>query len=204
MGTSQPETPENVVALFAGSRGLEARPDDELMLLARGGRRDAFDVLVRRHQLAALKLASKYLGEVAAARDACQNAFLELYRGLPRYRAQGRFDFFLRRVVLNQCRMLGRGARIGERALSSAPLLTTGDGTPAPDDALLAAERRRDVDRALGQLSDKLREVVVLRYTGGHSLEEIAAILELPLGTVKSRLFAAMEKLKGHLEGGAP
>jgi RNA polymerase sigma-70 factor (ECF subfamily) len=201
MGSPLPEsTPlADVVPLFPVSAPLESRADDELMLLARGGHRQAYDVLVRRHQLASLRLASRYLGDVNAARDACQNAFLEVYRGLPRYQPKSRFVFFLRRVVLNQCRMLGRGARLRERELTSIPPPGLAS---SPDDALLAAERRRDVDCALGQLSDKLREVVVLRYTSGHSLEEVATILDLPLGTVKSRLFAAMDKLKDHLAGG--
>ncbi len=174
------------------------RTDDELMMLARSGTRSAFDELVRRHQLSSLKLASRYLNDTSAARDACQAAFLELYRGLPRYQPRGVFVHFLRQVVLNQCRMHRRKTRGTERALTLGLHLTV-VALPCPHEDLLASERRREVDRAVSLLSDKLKEVVVLRYTCDHSLEEVASILEVPLGTVKSRLFAAMDKLKHHL-----
>lgn len=198
--------PDNVVPLRANDdSALEARSDDELMLLARGGQRRAFDVLVRRHQAASLKLAARGLCDTAAARDACQAAFLELYRGLDRYEPRGRFVFYLRVLVLNHCRMHGRRSRLDERARteSAAIDLRVLDPRPAPDEALLAAERRREIDRAMSGLSEKLREVVALRYAAGHSLEEVAQLLELPVGTVKSRLFAAMRQLKDRLSGEA-
>jgi RNA polymerase sigma-70 factor (ECF subfamily) len=182
------------VAQIVPLHPLDARGDDELMLLARAGRREAFDVLVLRHQQAALAVAAKYLGDWSAAKDACQNGFVEIYRGLDRYQPQGRFVFFLRKVVLNQCRMSARRLRIVERS-PAEPEAAQGQ----PDEALLSNERRKMVEQSLGGLSDKLREVVALRYAGGHSLEEVAQILELPVGTVKSRLFAAMAQLKDAL-----
>jgi RNA polymerase sigma-70 factor (ECF subfamily) len=188
-----------VVPLFEGATALSARSDDELMLLARGGRREAFDQLVRRHQRGALQLAARYLGNASFAREAAQNAFVELHRGLDRYRPRERFAFYLKRVVLNQCRMLGRSMRIRERALENAASEPARASAPLPDEALLAREHRLDVDRALQTLSPKLREVVALRYAGEHSLEEVGEILGLPLGTVKSRLFSALEKLRDAL-----
>lgn len=193
----EPSLKAVVVPLFGGA--LEARSDDELMVLARGGRPAAFDVLVRRHQASALKVAARYLGSPADARDACQNAFLEVYRSLTRYQPQGSFVFYLRRVLLNQCRMLGRSAatRIRIAGVSSVDVPVA---ARLPDEALLAKERARALTSAVCELSDKLREVVALKYAGEHSLEETAAILELPVGTVKSRLFSAMDKLKGNVE----
>ncbi len=180
-----------VVELFA----LERREDDALMALARGGRRDAFDALVVRHQQAVLRIAAKYLGDVAAARDACQTAFLEIYRDRERYRPEGRFGHYLRRVVLNQCHLAARRSRVVRRAPVEVPVSST-----QPDEQILAEERRRLVEQQLSSLSDKLRAVVVLRYAGEHSLDEVAEILSLPLGTVKSRLFAAMQVLAAGLK----
>ncbi len=186
---SAPANP--VVELFA----LERREDDALMALARSGRRDAFEVLVARHQSAVLRIAGKYLGDVASARDACQTAFLEIYRDRERYRPEGRFGHYLRRVVLNQCHLAARRLRVAKHVPTEVPL------SPAlPDERLLAEERRRLVELQLGSLSEKLRAVVVLRYAGEHSLEEVAQILDLPLGTVKSRLFAAMSALEAGLK----
>lgn len=180
-----------VVPLFA----LERREDDALMALARVGQREAFDVLVARHQRAVLRIAAKYLGDVAAARDACQSAFLEVYRDRARYRPGGRFPHYLRRVVLNQCHMQARRVRLAGRPSGEVPV-----DPVRPDELILAEERRRVVEAEVQRLSDKLRAVVVLRYAGEHSLEEVAEILELPLGTVKSRLFAALQALGKTLE----
>src|SRR4051812_39717166 len=89
---------------------LDKRTDDELARLAKGGQREAFDQLVRRHQGMALQLAWKFLGDVAQAKDACQAAFLELYRALPNYEPRERFVFWLRRIVINQAKMAARAA----------------------------------------------------------------------------------------------
>ncbi|MFT3707001.1 MAG: sigma-70 family RNA polymerase sigma factor [Archangium sp.] len=189
---SKPSAEANVVPLFA----LERREDDALMALARGGNREAFEALVVRHQRAVLRIAAKYLGEVSAAKDACQLAFLEIFRDLNQYRPQGRFPHYLRRVVLNQCHQAARRGRMIERAPVEPPAISP----LQPDEAILAEERRRLVDAQIAKLSDKLRDVVVLRYAGEHPLEEIATILELPLGTVKSRLFSAMNELSAALK----
>lgn len=177
----------------------EARSDDELMLLARGGQRDAFDTLVRRHQARALNVASKLLGSPSLARDAAQAAFVELFRAVPGYRPRGSFSAYLSRVVLNQCRMAAR-QRGTERRHLEALAVEPRAAVVAPDEQLLARERQRDVQRALSGLSERLRTVVVLRFAGELSLAEVAEVLELPVGTVKSRLFAGLSKLRESLE----
>ena len=173
----------------------EARTDDELMLLARGGLDEAFDVLVRRHQARALRMAGRLLGRSALAPDVAQNAFLEIYRGLSRYQAQGKFSAYLCRVLLNQCRMAARSAKRAGVVddVPAAPGDRTGESL------ILAREREREVEAALQRLSEKLRTVVVLRHSAGLSYDEIAETLDLPLGTVKRRLFDAMEKLRSML-----
>ena len=95
---------------------LSERDNDSLMLLARGGLDGAFDALVRRHQTRTLRIAAKYLGQSAVAKDVAQNTFLEIHRALPRYKARGRFESYLYRVLLNQCRMASRAARNAARA----------------------------------------------------------------------------------------
>lgn len=184
----------------AGEVPLSERDDDALMLLARGGAEGAFEALVRRHQRKVLRIAAKYMGSTAAATDIAQNTFLEMYRALPRYRARGKFSSYLYRLVLNQCRMAHRAsarraARMRELALV-APEQVQGQSA----DSILARERRREVESALGVLSDRLREVIVLRFASELSLQEISDVLDIPVGTVKSRLFTGLEKLRQHLE----
>jgi RNA polymerase sigma-70 factor (ECF subfamily) len=184
----------------AGSTPLVELDDDALVLLGRAGRREAFDTLVRRHQERVLRLAHKYLADKGAAHDAAQATFVELFRSLPRYQPRGLFLVFLQRIALNQCRMYGRSRT--SRARASDELAWQPEAPPpqAPDALLLAREQRREVEQALTGLSTKLREVLVLRYANDCSLEEVAQILELPVGTVKSRLFAGLAKLRQKLE----
>jgi RNA polymerase sigma-70 factor, ECF subfamily len=198
----RPSTPlANVVPLRPAAPGLSGRSDDELILLARAGRREAFDNLVTRHQQAALMLARRYLGDAARARDAAQNAFIELFRSLHVYRPRGRFPFFLSCLVLTQCRHFERAGRAWAKAqkrLETQPPVARPD---VPDEVLLAREREWELQLALQHLSRRLREVVLLRYAGGHSLEEVSDILRIPVGTVKSRLFAAFRKLRASMRG---
>jgi RNA polymerase sigma-70 factor (ECF subfamily) len=106
--------------------------------------------------------------------------------------------FWLRTVVLNQARMLGRSTRIRERLTGSFSNEHHVE-VDGPEEWVATRQRRAALDAGLARLSDKLREVVVLRYVTGHSLDEIAEVLDVPVGTVKSRLFAGMAALKEHL-----
>lgn len=174
--------------------------DDRLMQLARDGRREAFHVLVRRHQDRAVAFGTRYLGQRATARDAAQESFLELFLSLPRYEARGRFVAYWHQILLNQCRM---SARARDTASAATARLVTVPPGPAPlaEEALIASQEQRDVERALQGLSEKLRVVVALRFGGGLSLQEIADTLALPVGTVKSRLFSGLAALRQTLRG---
>jgi RNA polymerase sigma-70 factor (ECF subfamily) len=187
-------------ALEHGDRPLGGLADDELMLLARGGVDEAFDVLVRRHQIGVLKVAAKLLGSVELAKDAAQRTFFEVYRFLSQYRARGKYKRFMFQVLMNQCRMVGREAQRDKRILErvAAEPVASGD---LPDAHILARERRLELERLLMKLSKKLRVVLVLRYSGELSYQEIGEVLELPLGTVKSRLFSGLEKLRRLMKG---
>jgi RNA polymerase sigma-70 factor (ECF subfamily) len=179
------------------STGLEDRSDDELMLLARGGLEPAFATLVRRHQARTLRVAVRYLGRDSLAADVVQDAFVEIFRALPLYQAHGRFSSYLYRVLLNRCHLTWRSARAEQRALT----LVSQDVTEVDEGELLLRERRRDLSLVLGELSEKLRSVVLLRYSAELSYQEVAETLDIPVGTVKRRLFDAMAKLRDALEG---
>ncbi len=174
------------------------RSDDDLMLLARGGVEPAFDALVRRHQGRVLQIAKKFLGSSALAEDAAQDAFVELYRYLPRYRPDGKLRVLLYRITINRCRMSARTTRRSRLVLTEPPERSV----PAEaEDTVLRRERQRDVQAAVDQLTPALRSVVTLRYAGDLTQPEIAEALDIPVGTVKSRLFHGLKKLRGLLEG---
>jgi RNA polymerase sigma-70 factor (ECF subfamily) len=186
--------------LEKGNRPLGELGDDELMLLARGGVNQAFDALVRRHQGGVLRVAAKLLGRAELARDAAQKTFIEVYRFLPQYQARGKFKRFMYRVLVNQCRTVGREARKNKKLQERLFTEPVADGE-LPDERIIARERRRELERLLLKLSKKLRVVLILRFAGELSLDEIGAILDLPVGTVKSRLFAGLEKLRRLMKG---
>jgi RNA polymerase sigma-70 factor (ECF subfamily) len=183
----------------AGTIPPPERDDDQLMLLASGGHRPAFDELVRRHRGRLLGVAIRYVKSPGLARDVTQNTFLEVYRAAQRYEPRGSFTSFLYRALLNQCRMARRAALSEERLLAAATA-AAGAGSDLDEDTaeqrILARERERRVQAALDRLSEKLRALVVLRYSGDLSYQEIADVLDIPLGTVKRRLFDALEKLR--------
>lgn len=189
--------PESRTVRVAGRGGLVECGDDDLMLLARGGLNDAFDTLIRRHQRPVLRVALRSLGEASLAADVAQNTFVALLRALPDYRPSGQFKAFLYRILLNQCRMARRSERSLQRALDQAS-----NAAEANAHEVLLREQRRDIERALLGLSDKLREVVVLRFGADFNYDEIGQTLGIPTGTVKRRLFTAKAKLREMLEEG--
>jgi len=182
-------------------RPLEEREDDDLMRLARAGRSEAFDVLVRRHQRRVLAVAYRQVGDAALAQDIAQATFIELHRYLPKYRPEGKLPALLSRVALNQCRMHFRSRGARARMHASYPDRAPSAAPTESDTVLLERERAREVQLAVDGLSEKLRAVVALRYGADLPLEAIAEALELPVGTVKSRLFAGLAKLREQLLG---
>lgn len=178
---------------------LADRDDDELMLLVSGGLRTAFDELVRRHRRRLLGVAMRYVKSRGLAHDVTQNTFLEVYRGAARYQPRGSFTSFLYRALLNQCHMARRTARSEERLLAAACQPMARVPPETAEERILAHERDRRVQLALDRLSEKLRAPVVLRYSAELSYQAIAEVLEIPLGTVKRRLFDALEQLRALL-----
>lgn len=174
---------------------LDGHSDDDLMGLVDQGRHEAFNVLVRRHQQRVLGIAVRYLGDAAHAPDIAQNTFVELYRGRAQYVPQGRFRAYLSRIALNQCRMVTRS-----RWFKTHVVPLGGEIAQPSEDPASRHDRGRDVERALSGLSDKLRSVVVLRYSADLSFAEIGETLGIPVGTAKRRLFDAMALLRCELE----
>lgn len=170
--------------------------DDDLMLLARAGVAGSFATLIRRHEGRALRVAYRFLGDPALAADAAQNSFIALFRALAQYRANGKFKSYFYRIVINQCRMARRSARHAQQ------MVETLRADRDPDTAhVLLRERRRDIEAAVGGLSEKLREIVLLRYGADLDYRDIAETLGIPIGTVKRRMFVAMAKLRESVEG---
>jgi len=155
-----------------------------LLVAARHGDRDALDQLLRLHQPRLHVLCHRLCHEPADALDALQEALIAIVRGLPRFDGRSSFGTWAYRVTTNAC--LDELRRQRRRPVVSDAL--TADAVAAPRDQPDQIGERVDVDRALAQLRVEFRAPVVLRDLCGLDYAEIADVLDLPPGTVRSRI----------------
>lgn len=160
----------------------------------------AFEDLVITYQHRVFGVALRMLGNAAEAQEVAQEAFVRAHRGLGDFRGDAKLSTWLYAITSRLClTRLGSGerrlARQGEEAL-----LRLADGAPRPDAALERSELEAALQRAIAELPEDRRIVVVLRDLEGLSYEEIAQVLDLELGTVRSRLHRARADLKDKLE----
>ena len=154
----------------------------------------AFDEIVRRFQDLAFGCAYAVLGDFQMAEDAAQEAFLVAWRNLGQLRTPHAFPGWLKRIVLTQCNRLTRNKQLDIVSLETA--LHVPSFAPAPHAALEEAEHRERVLLAIHSLPPNERMIITLFYINDHSQNDIAAFLELPLTTVKKRLFCARKQLR--------
>jgi len=176
--------------------------DAEAVARARGGDLDAYAVLVARYTLRAHR-AAFLLGAGEEADDVVQEAFVKAFRHLSRFRVGESFGPWLLRIVANETRNLTRSRR--RRAALALRLCTAEPGGAAADgpvDEVLAAERRARLLAAVNTLPDNERQVLVCRYFLELSEAETAQVLAWPLGSVKSRTWRALNRLRGLLVPG--
>lgn len=164
------------------------------MTEAQAGDRTAFGHLVRRHAPIAKRMAVLW-GAGADADDVVQEAFVKAYAALPRFRADGEFRGWLLTIVRNETRNLLRSR--GRRAAREELALRPEDGLVLdPEGAVVDAERQAELLSRVRGLPPPLRAVVACRYLLELSEAETAAALQLPTGTVKSRLHRALAVLR--------
>jgi RNA polymerase sigma-70 factor (ECF subfamily) len=174
----------------------------------RGGDRDAYAELVHRHAPVAVRTAA-LLGAGPDAEDVVQEAFVKAYRALGRFRDGAAFRPWLLQIVANETRNLHRSAgRRTDRERSAwrltEPLLLTVPAAEDPAATVVRRERRAELVRGLGRLSEHHRQVVTCRYLLELDEAETAAVLGWPRGTVKSRLHRALGQLSQALAAPAP
>ena len=168
--------------------------DRSLVERARDGDPDAFEEFVRSRMDAVYRLSIAIVGTEADARDAAQEAFVTAWRQLPKLRDIDRFDAWFGRICVNAARMTVRArARRRVREIPAEAVLDAARSAAGPrdDGSRLAA--------ALDRLSADQREILTVHHLDGRSIDELAVILEIPHGTVKSRLFTARRALAARL-----
>jgi RNA polymerase sigma-70 factor (ECF subfamily) len=179
-------------------------PDLELVERWQSGDEGAFEDLVRRHERRVFRLLLRMLGNREEAEDVAQEAFLSLHRHGHRFRREARFSTFVYRVAanaaLNRRRSLGRNrSRVSELTTSQQAGFDLPPAPRDPEDAAAGSEAQARVQEALLDLAPDLRVAVVLYDIEGQSYHEVARVLGIPEGTVKSRIHRARNALRERL-----
>lgn len=178
--------------------------EQELVRRGQAGDNDAFARLVERNQAGVYNLALRMTRDPEEATDLTQETFLRAWRSLPGFRAEAKFSTWLYRIAYNVClsrRIVHRSTLADPSAAESIPV-PEGEEPPA---IVLRQERRERVVAAMHTITPAYRLVLDLYYWRDCTYEEIASILDLPMGTVKTHLFRAKAALRTALvaEGGA-
>lgn len=168
---------------------------------SRRGDTVAFNRLVLAWESTVYNLALRMLQDPEEAAETTQDVFLRAYRGIHRFRGGARFSTWLYRIAANRClsRLRRRPPGFDPSAVRCEPA-----SPESQEAALLRAERARSVTRALRELGPDQRAVVELKIYQDRSFEEVAAILDAPLSTIKSRFYTSLEILRRRLGGSPP
>jgi RNA polymerase sigma factor (sigma-70 family) len=185
-----------------GNAPVEGRPleDAELARRAREGDDGAYEDLVKRYGQIAFRVAWLVTRDRGEAEDAAQEAFVKAYYALDRFRPDAPFRPWLLRIVANEARNRARSGRRRQGLALRAAAVSDGDAAPSPETAALAREDRETLLAALNRLPAADREVIGHRYLVGLSESETATVLDVRVGTVKSRLSRAMARLRAVLD----
>jgi RNA polymerase sigma-70 factor (ECF subfamily) len=186
-------------------------PDLEIVRQAQKGDSRAYEELVLRHQKRAFNVAYRILGDYDEALDITQDAFIKAYRSLPGFRMESRFARWLLTITVNLCRnrlkYWKRRARNRTRSIDepvetedSSMQREVSDPSPSVLDIVGSRQTGEIIEKEMLHLDEDHRTVLVLREIEGLSYEEMAELLGVAAGTVKSRLHRARSELKGRLK----
>lgn len=178
-------------------------PEQPLIQRAQKGDPEAFAALVSEHQRYVYNLALRILQNEEEALDLAQETFMRAWTALPNFRGQSQFRTWLYRIVTNLCynrlpHLRRSLTELGDDVIAQLPEPDMAFGNPSH--GVESRELRSYLHRAIDQLDENYRLLISLRYQSELSYDEIAAMLNLPLGTVKTGLFRAKEQLRRALE----
>lgn len=182
---------------------LHINLDAELIDQVRLGDKQAFDILVQRYQFKILKLVSRYVKDPSEAMDVTQEAFIKAYRAISRFRGESAFYTWLYRIAINTAKnhVVLQSRRLIEMNIEVIDLdqslakINLKDYS-APENILLDVEIEDMISDVIQHLPKELKTAITLRDLEGKSYEEIAGIMDCPVGTVRSRIFRAREAIE--------
>jgi RNA polymerase sigma-70 factor, ECF subfamily len=182
--------------------------DREAVRRVRAGETEAFEVLVEKYRRKTFRLAYQVLRDQEEALDVAQEAFVKAFRSLPRFKGHSAFYTWLFRITMNLAldRRRQRATRQKSMGTEDVPPeeweRTAVSTERGPDDEAASRERREQIARALESLSEQHRSIIILSDIEGLSYREIAEVLDVPMGTVMSRLHNARKRLRDALGAG--
>ncbi len=181
--------------------------DRDLVARAQAGDKRAFGLLVEKYHRKLVRLLSRYIRDAAEVEDVAQEAFIKAYRALPAFRGESAFYTWLYRIGINTAKnhLVATGRRAPtstEVEAEDAEGLEEGEllrDINTPESVLLSKEIAATVNGAMEQLPEDLRTAIQLREIEGMSYEDIAKIMDCPIGTVRSRIYRAREAIAERL-----
>jgi RNA polymerase sigma-70 factor (ECF subfamily) len=175
--------------------------DEQLVRQALDGDRWAFERLVRRHQTGLVNHLYRQTGQRELAFDLAQEVFFKVYTALPKFDPRYRFTTWIYRIATNRAIDAMRRKTVPVCSLDETDHdvprhSTLADGAPAPDEILVYTELQQRLERAIDKLPDEYRRLLLLKNRQHYRYDEIARITDLPIGTVKNRIFRARALLR--------
>ena len=185
----------------------ENNTDQQLVELVQRGDSKAFDLLVLKYQQRIVSLVSRFVRNQADALDVTQDAFIKAYRALPNFRGESAFYTWLYRIAVNTAKnyLVSQSRRNANNEIDIADIEQY-EGENAlkdystPENLLLRDEIEATVLKSIEELPEDLRVAITLREVEGMSYEDIAAAMDCPIGTVRSRIFRAREAIDKELK----
>ena len=191
----------------AGARMRDREIDQQLVERAQRGDKQAFGLLVAKYQRKLSRLLSRFIRDPAEVEDVAQESFIKAYRALPSFRGDSAFYTWLYRIGINTAKnylvAMGRRApTTTEFDSEEAESFEDGDqlrDINTPESMLMSKQIAATVNETMADLPEELRTAITLREIEGLSYEEIAGIMNCPIGTVRSRIFRAREAIAARL-----
>lgn len=181
--------------------------DKELVKKAQNGDKVAFDALVTKYQFKVVNLVTRFVKDADDAQDVAQEAFIKAYRGLSNFRGDSAFYTWLYRIAINSAKnyIVSQSRKSPTYAvdIDDAEHMETAAALKeidTPEGKLLTSEIENTVYKAIKELPEDLKTAITLRELEGMTYEEIANVMECPIGTVRSRIFRARETIDKHLK----